>query len=582
MMPQHNDLAEMQTTPEGELRTSDFTGTGFREDLAFPKFTEEMVARLKFYGIEEAFQPNTILYTHGDRRVDMFVVLEGGVDVYVTSPDGGSRIYGQQRKLDFTGEFNLLNSQGAVVEARVICDSRLLRITRGQLRRLMRAEGDIANLIVQAAVWRRIAILKTVCSGVVLVGKSNEPSMTELRRFFVRNGYPHRIVEVSPETCYEEGRLPYVQLADGRIMCRPMIEELADELGMSQLPEEDVTYDVAIVGAGPAGLASAVYAASEGLSTIVIEALAAGGQAGTSSKIENYLGFPTGIGGMQLASRAQFQALKFGAHFAIARRVVTSRPVDGIHQLTLAADIKVCARTIVVATGAQYRKLNIRGCERYENAGVFYACTPMEALLCKGNDVIVVGGGNSAGQASMFLSGTARHVYHIIRGASLASTMSEYLLSRLESSPHITLFTDSEIVSLEGTPTLESVTWVNRKTNERTLKDVTHIFVMIGAEPNTGWLCGSVKLDEKGFVLTGGEDGFEGTSYATSVPGIYAVGDVRAKSVKRVASAVGEGSVVISDVHRYLADHREDVAPRRDPPLAVLCRLAIQTKIASE
>jgi len=332
-------------------------------------------------------------------------------------------------------------------------------------------------------------------------------------------------------------------------------------------------YDVTVVGAGPSGLAAAVYAASEGLCTIVIEGTAPGGQAGTSSKIENYLGFPTGISGQRLASRAQLQALKFGVRFAISREIITAEQIEGIHKLTLAGGLTVCSRAVVVASGAQYRKLSVENYAQFENRGIYYAATAMESVLCRDNEVIVVGGGNSAGQAAVFLSGVAKHVHHIVRGKSLAATMSQYLISRIENSSHITLYTDSEIVKLEGESSLEYVTWINRKTGESTMKPIRNVFVMIGAEPNTGWLYGTVRLDKKGFILTGGSDGFENTPYATSVPGMYAVGDVRASSVKRVASAVGEGSVVISDVHRYLADHRNNFAAEPNSALAAL-RLA--------
>jgi len=341
-------------------------------------------------------------------------------------------------------------------------------------------------------------------------------------------------------------------------LIRPSIPELADELGITELPEPGSTYDVAIVGAGPSGLAAAVYAASEGLSTIVIEGLAAGGQAGTSSKIENYLGFPTGIGGQQLASRAQLQALKFGVQFAISREVDAIETLGGIHRLTLVGGITLCARAVVIASGAQYRKLDVKNDAPYENRGLYYAATPMESFLCRDQEVIVVGGGNSAGQASMFLSETATHVHHIVRGPSLAATMSEYLIARLQSSTRITLYIDSEIVSLEGQPALSSVRWANKVTGEGTVREIGAVFVMIGAEPNTEWLSNVVRLDSKGFVVTGAMNGFEMTPYATNVPGIYAVGDVRSGSVKRVASAVGEGSVVISDVHRYLANQNNE------------------------
>jgi thioredoxin reductase (NADPH) len=302
----------------------------------------------------------------------------------------------------------------------------------------------------------------------------------------------------------------------------------------------------------------------------VIEDTAPGGQAGTSSKIENYLGFPTGISGHRLARRAQLQALKFGVHFAISRQVVTAEQTEGIHKLTLAGGISARSRSVVVASGAQYRKLSVKNYGRFENCGVYYAATAMESLLCREKEVIVVGGGNSAGQAAVFLSGIAKHVHHLVRGKSLAATMSQYLVSRIESSSRITLYTESEIVKLEGESSLEDVTWINRKTGELTTKSNGRVFVMIGAEPNSGWLFGTVKLDKKGFILTGGTDGFEATPYATSVPGMFAVGDVRSNSVKRVASAVGEGSVVISDVHRYLADHRNGFGAEPNSALAAL------------
>ena len=561
-----------------EAQVVDWTGLDFRPDLAFPKLTDEMIERMKPFGHEETFPPDAILYSRGDRHIDMYVVLDGGVDIFLPSSDGGAKIYRQQRKFDFTGEFNLLNSQRAVVEARTIAESRLLRIDSNQLQRLMRAEGDIANLIVQAAIWRRIGIMKDASGGVVLMGQPNDAHTTLLQRFLIRNSYPFKIVEASQEETLESTtgvtELPAVLLSDGRVLHRPTVPEIADELGITELPDADQIYDVAVVGAGPSGLAAAVYAASEGLCTIVIEGFAPGGQAGTSSKIENYLGFPTGIGGQQLASRAQLQALKFGVRFAISREIVTIEQVDGIHHLILAGGTPVCARAVVVATGAQYRKLTVKNYEHYENRGLFYAATPMESILCRDKDVIVVGGGNSAGQAAMFLSGIARHVYHVVRGPSLAATMSQYLVSRIENSSRISLCTNCEIVALEGEPTLQSVTWVNRITGERRQAASGDVFVMIGAEPNTGWLYGTVRLDKKGFVLTGGEDGFENTPYATSVPGIYAVGDVRANSVKRVASAVGEGSVVISDVHRYLATDPHPASAEPNSALAALRAVA--------
>jgi thioredoxin reductase (NADPH) len=546
-------------------------GSDFRWELAFPDLTEDIVARLQAYGNQESFPAGAVLYTHGDRKIDMFVVLEGEVEIYLPSTEDHAKVFARYRKHNFTGEFNLLNSQGALVEARTIAPSRLLRISRTRFERLMRTEGDIANVIVAACIWRRIGIVKAASGGVILQGRSGDDQMMLLQRFFVRNNYPHRIVNVSAEDAANDcGPLPAVILSDGRTMRRPSIPELADELGITELPDSDMTCDVAVVGAGPAGLAAAVYAASEGLCTTAIEGMAPGGQAGASSKIENYLGFPAGISGQQLATRAQLQALKFGVHFAISREVITVEQLDGIHKLTLQGGHQISARTVVVASGAQYRKLGVENYLKYENRGLYYAATAMESVLCRDQEVIIVGGGNSAGQASLFLSGIAKHVHHLVRGPSFAETMSQHLISRVENSSQITVHTKSEIVELDGDPSLERVTWANLNTGERTVRNISTVFVMVGAEPNTGWLFGTVRLDKKGFILTGGTDGFDKSPYATSMPGIYAVGDARANSVKRVASAVGEGSVVISYIHRYLADHRNQLSVRPNSTLAAL------------
>jgi thioredoxin reductase (NADPH) len=571
MTTPHEQLGPNDDAQSNEPSTVPAITAEFRRDLAFPTFSEEMVQRLQSYGREETVPENTTLYTQGVRDTDMFVVLDGGIDVMLPSPGGGNKAFAHHRRHEFSGEFSLLNSQRSVAEARTTMESRLLRISRKELRLLLRAEGGIANIIVSAVIWRRIGINAAASSGIVLRGCAGDAELMHLQRFFVQNYYPHRIEEIARNddrgTSQSASELPAVELPDGRILIRPTIMALADELGITEMPDSHTTYDVAVVGGGPSGLAAAVYAASEGLSTIVIEGTAPGGQAGTSSKIENYLGFPTGISGAQLASRGHLQALKFGVHFAISREVVSAQQVDGIHKLTLAGGMALCSRSVVVASGAQYRRISVKNHGNFENRGVYYAATAMESLLCHEREIIVVGGGNSAGQAAVFLSGVAKHVHHIIRGPSLESTMSQYLISRIDKSPHITLYSDSEVESLDGDLGLEFVTWTNRRTGEQTTRPVTSVFVMIGAEPNSGWLFGTVKLDKKGFVLTGPQEGFESTPYATSVPGMYAVGDVRANSVKRVASAVGEGSVVISDVHRYLADHRNNLAIQPDSAL---------------
>ncbi|QHN04718.1 cyclic nucleotide-binding domain-containing protein [Granulicella sp. WH15] len=548
----------------------------FRPDLAFTPLTEAMVERLRTYGKEESYPTDSPLFTHGDRGVDMFVILQGEVDVSLPPSVAGCKTIWKHRRFAVAGELNLLTTQACLVDGKTVGDTTVLRISRQELQRLMREEGDIANLITSAVIWRRIGILGEETAGVTLIGHSNDAATRELQRFLVRNSYPHRVAEPSSmERATSEvdaglSRFPTVVLSDGRSWHKPTISGLADELGITELPDPGRIYDVAIVGAGPSGLAAAVYAASEGLCTIVIEGVAPGGQAGTSSKIENYLGFPTGVSGLRLASRAQLQALKFGVSFAISRETVRSEEIDGIHQLTLAGGIPVRARSVVVASGAQYRTLSVENYRRYENCGIYYAATAMESVFCRDKEVVVVGGGNSAGQAALFLSGIAKHVHHLVRTHSLAKTMSQYLISRIEKSPNITLHTRSEIVALDGDLSLDQVKWVHHGTGVITAAPVSNVFVMIGAEPNSGWLFGSVTLDKKGFILTGGSVGFENTPYATSMRGMFAVGDVRAQSVKRVASAVGEGSVVISDVHRYLADHRNSLAAERNSALAAL------------
>jgi thioredoxin reductase (NADPH) len=539
----------------------------FRPELAFPLLPDDMIACMRSYASEVKEAAGTSLFSRGQRDTDMFVVLEGTVNIYIGDEKNASESVIDLTHHQFTGELNLLNDQGSLVSARTTVESVLLRLTRSDLQHLMRAEGEVANLIMQALIWRRIGLAHSR-AGVVLIGNESNAETLKLQRFLRRNGYPHRLISeqafegslaVTPVSD-EQKSWPAVAFHDGRLLHRPSVAALADELGISELPDATAIYDVAVVGAGPAGLAAAVYASSEGLRTVVIDAIAPGGQAGTSSKIENYLGFPTGISGQRLAHRAWVQALKFGVRFAISREAVAIQRRSDVHNITLEGDVSCCSRTVVIATGAQYRKLPLENFEKFENQGIYYAATGMEVQFCRNNEVVVVGGGNSAGQAALFLSQNATHVYLMIRGKSLADTMSQYLVARIERSPRISILTETEIECLDGRARLEQVTWVNRRDGTKTSEPIETVFVMIGAQPNTSWLKGVVDLDEKGFVLTGGSGAFDQTPYATNVPGIYAVGDVRAASVKRVASAVGEGSVVISDVHRYLAAHNNALA----------------------
>ena len=416
----------------------------------------------------------------------------------------------------------------------------------------------------QATIWRRLGIIEAGAAGVTLIGYNSCADTHQLQRFLIRNTYPHRLVEPNSEQCIGTetsslGKflLPAVVLIDGHILHRPSIAELADQLGLDEVLDPNTIQDLAIVGAGPSGLAAAVYGASEGLSTVVIEGVAPGGQAGTSSKIENYLGFPTGVTGQGLADRALSQAQKFGARFLVSRQVTSIEQVDGIHHVKLAGGTVIRSRAVVIATGAAYRKLSVENYERFEGQGIQYAATPMEASMCRDQEVAVVGGGNSAGQAAVFLASIAKHVHLVIRRGSLASTMSSYLIGRIETSSRITIHTYTEIDRVEVDNSLRCVTFANRKTGQSITRPIENLFVMIGAEPNTGWLFGTLKLDKKGFIVSGQDGSFEGSRYATNIPGIFAVGDVRSGSVKRVASAVGEGSVVVADIHRYLAAQLE-------------------------
>jgi thioredoxin reductase (NADPH) len=539
----------------------------FRPEMAFPLLSDTMIETIRAYASEVLEPGGTTIFSRGQRGADMFVVLEGNVSIYTGDEENTSDTVIDLGPNQFTGELNMLNDQPSLVGARATVPSALLRVKRGNLRRLMRSEGEIANLILQAFIWRRIGLASQAKVGVTLIGHEGEAATLKLQRFLRRNGYPHHVTSVeayksaSLTSSLDQDSWPAVAFSDGRVLHRPMVATLADELGISELPDKSTIYDVAVVGAGPAGLAAAVYASSEGLSTVVIEGIAPGGQAGTSSKIENYLGFPTGISGQRLANRAFVQSLKFGVRFAVSREAVTLERYSDVHKITLEGGISLCSRAVVIATGAQYRKLPLENFEKFENQGIYFAATGMETAYCRDKEVVVVGGGNSAGQAALFLSQTATHVYLMIRGKSLAATMSQYLLSRIEQSRRITILTETEIVLLEGGSHLEQVTWVNHRDGSTTTKRIEDLFVMIGAQPNTSWLKGVVALDEKGFVITGGPQGFDSTPYATNTAGIYAVGDVRTASVKRVASAVGEGSVVISDVHRYLALHQDALAP---------------------
>ena len=534
-----------------------------RRDLIFPKLTQEMVSRSMSYGIVEQYAAGITIYSRGVRGVDFLIVLKGSVLIAGPGEDGGETIVTVHDEREFTGELDLFSLREALVTARAATAAEVLRIGRDRFREYVSAEPDIGDIIMRAVILRRMGLIQRVQAGVAIVGSERSADTLRLEQFLSRNGYPYRLVDVDSDPEGDEllqsfsvsaSETPVV-VSGERVYRNPSVSELADALGIAEEVNPTTIFDLAVVGAGPAGLAAAVYAASEGLSTIVIEGNAPGGQAGTSSRIENYLGFPSGISGLELAARAQTQAQKFGAKLAISRNVVRVDCASDPFRLTIEGDLHVNARSVVIASGARYRKLAVPNYGKFEMGGIHYSATAIEARLCANEEVVVVGGGNSAGQAAVFLSAHANHVHILIRGPELAATMSEYLVSRISSSKHITLHTNTEIRALDGDQHLEGVTWVNRTTGETTVKRVGNVFVMIGADPCTEWLRNCVQLDAKGFVVTGISDGTQRTStYRTSRPGIFAVGDVRAGSIKRVASSVGEGSAVIADIHLYLAN----------------------------
>ncbi len=535
-----------------------------RPDQTFARLSEEDLATVARYGEEANVPAGTMLFRHGSDHADFLVVLRGSIEVYDVDPWGRPHVIHVHGPGEFTGDVDLLNGREILVNGRAGETSRVLRIAHADFRRMLSAEPEISETVMRAFILRRVGLMRSGTGGVVVVGAGNDGDTLRIERFLAGNGYPHRLLDVNLDPDAQSAlacaslsheQLPAVLASDRRILHNPTNVELADALGLSDSWADERVHDLLVVGAGPAGLASAVYAASEGLDVLVVEALAPGGQAGTSSKIENYLGFPTGISGQALAGRAQVQAQKFGARLSISRAAVRLDCSERSYRLELEGGRMVSGRAIVIASGARYRRLSDPEAVRFEGRGIHFAATPMEEQLCRGSEVVVVGGGNSAGQAAMYLSRRAAHVHILVRGPELAASMSDYLVQRIDASPRVTLHTRTEICGLQGDRWLQRVAWRNRDTQEATWRDMQNIFVMIGANPNTAWLDGCLDLDADGFVMTQPNLDVAGgsTPYATSRPGIYAVGDVRSGSVKRVASAVGEGSVVVHAVHGYLA-----------------------------
>ena len=549
-------MAEMLNDPSDPWR---------REGQTYPVLPEEMIDRVRKYGETHVTAEDAFAFARGDHGLDFFLVIAGEMEVYADHPLHGKQYLYSYKGGQFSGEHNMFNDRPTLLSGMLVKGTSFVRVPHERFRALITGEPDIGETIIRAFILRRAGLVRHVKGGGVLIGHRDHSDLLRMQRFLTRNLYPVEVLDVAdPEAAHAIRELdisltslPALIKPDRTVLVKPSDATLAEELGLFEPPEAGVVYDVAVLGAGPSGLAAAVYAASEGLRTIIVETLAPGGQAGTSSKIENYLGFPTGISGQALAGRAHIQAQKFGARICVSRSAVSLDCSRRPFEIGLSDGDTVKARSVVVATGARYRKLDVPDYGLYEGRGIHYAATAMEGNLCASAEVVIVGGGNSAGQAAVFLSRTAKHVNMIMR-SGISSTMSDYLVQRIKNSSHISLYESSEITALQGVEGLETVSWTNHKTGEVHERPATNMFVMIGASPNTDWLKGCVSLDRSGFVVTGFTEGEElagpATPYRTSKPGVFAVGDVRSGSIKRVASAVGEGSVVVSAIHHYLAE----------------------------
>jgi thioredoxin reductase (NADPH) len=553
-----SDNAENPFSDESQIDLSS------RDAQRYPRLSVDMAKRIGAYGTEEVVPAGMFLFHRGDRGVDFFFVLEGAIQIVDQGQNGDPVVIATHSQRQFSGELDQLSHRQILVSGLTVLETRLIRVNRENLSRLIATETDIGEIVMRAFILRRVGLIQLSSGGIVIVGEGHAGETLRLQRFLIRNGVPYRLLDTTTDpdanTLIESlsvtpDQLPVVIALDRGLLRNPTTAELADSLGLTESLDVDRVYDVAVVGAGPSGLAAAVYTASEGLDTIIVEGLAPGGQAATSSKIENYLGFPTGISGQALAGRAQIQAQRFGARLVISRHAVGLGCASHPYRVQLDDGQNIKARVVVVATGAQYRKLDVPNYAFYEGRGIHYAATPMEAKLCAKEEVILVGGGNSAGQAATFLSRFAAHIHMLVRGNGLASTMSNYLIQRIRQSDRITLHTQSEIVELGGIDRLQSVTWQCRLLKERVTKPARNVFVMAGAEPNTDWLHGCLQLDIKRFVATGATVGHQEVPsiYATSEAGVFAIGDVRAGSVKRVAAGVGEGAAVVQAIHQFLS-----------------------------
>lgn len=542
----------------------------------FPILTAAQIDRARPYGAFRRVDQGEILFQPGDTNVPFFVLLSGAMEI--VQPDcAGERLIATHGPREFTGEITMISGQQCLVRGRVTTAGEFLEISGDGLRSLVARDAELGEIFMRAFILRRLALISHGYGNVVLLGSRHSANTLRLREFLSRNAHPYTYVDLDSDKASQEvldrfavklEEIPVVICRGDIVLRNPSTQQLADCLGFNLSIDTSQVRDVIIVGAGPSGLAAGVYAASEGLDTLLIENEVPGGQAGSSSKIENYLGFPVGLSGQELTARAMAQAQKFGTKMMVGHRAVRLDCSHRRYEIVLDNGNLLPARAIIIATGAQYNKPHIANLERFEGRGVYYAATFMESQLCEGSEVIVVGGGNSAGQAAVFLAQTARKVHMLVRSGGLSDTMSRYLIRRITENPAIDLHYGTEIVGLEGDGKLERVTWQKAATGERSSHSIRHLFIMTGASPRTEWLKGCVAIDDKGFILTGRDldaafDNARTLAWPlsrppfmleTSLPAVFAVGDIRSGSVKRVASAVGEGSMAVQFVHRALAE----------------------------
>jgi thioredoxin reductase (NADPH) len=524
-----------------------------RHEQMFPLLEPREIARLERFGERHSYPAGAWLVKAGNVSPGFLIILGGHVEIRQPGSSGDPIVTHGPRT--FMGELAQLSGRPALVDAQARDAVEAVVISPRRLRDLLVEEADLGERIMRALILRRVGLLETGSGGPVIVGRADNRDVLRLENFLNRNGHPHE--RLDPETDdtarglierfhIEPGELPIVLCPGGQLLRNPGEDVLARCIGLVSAIDPDKVFDVVIVGAGPAGMAASVYAASEGLSCLVLDCRSFGGQAGASARIENYLGFPTGITGMALMARAYNQAQKFGAEMAIPDEV-TALQVDGAGwRLTLADKESVRARSVVIASGARYRRLQVDNLESFEGTGVHYWASPLEGRLCAGQEVALVGAGNSAGQAAVYLAGQVAKVWLIVRGGGLEATMSRYLIERIAAQPNIEVLRDTEVMGLDGADgALEKIRLRHRGKGEARALDVRHLFLFIGAEPNTDWLCGAVETDAKGFVCA--------DTLATSRAGVFAIGDVRAGSTKRVAAAVGEGAQVVAAIHAYLA-----------------------------